>query len=272
MVSTVIRSTRVMTLLSSLVLLCLLPVCAASNDQQLVEQARACIEKRQLTKALYYLDCAEKLNPNNRLIFYNRGRIFNKEEKYELAAEQYTRAIAIEPKYASALTRRAAVYIELKQYKRALDDLHRSLTIRPNDADAYSIQTRAYCDLGENSLALKSANKLIALSPERSNYVVRARIKMNLHDYKSAIEDLTCASVGNRRDDEAYLLRAQSHEALRNYKEAIADYTRIIEFNKNDEVAHQMRGDVYLKTGALEKSIADYSRAIELSPEPGAAL
>lgn len=248
------------------------PILAITDEQQLVVQARDCIEKQQLPKALYYLDCAQRLNPGDRLIYYNRGRVFHKQEKYEEAVEQFNLAIAIEPNYHSAIKKRAVACIELKRYKDALADFARALSLHPDDAETYSGRTRAYCDLGESKLALKDADKLIKLAPDRANYVVRARIKINLNDHKGAIDDLTRAAATNKRDDEAYLLRAGCHEALGAYKLALADYSRIIAFNKKDEMAYEKRGDIYLKLGDSVKAVDDYTNAIKFSPERNASL
>jgi|JI9StandDraft_2_1071091.scaffolds.fasta_scaffold27979_1 tetratricopeptide (TPR) repeat protein len=249
-----------------------MPSHALSDDQQLVEQARECIEKKELRKALYYIDCAQKLNPRNRTIYYNRGRIFNKQEKYKEAFDQFTKAIGLDPNYTSAIKRRGVVCIELRQYKEALADFDHALSIDPADPEPYAGRTRAYCDLGENKLALKNVDELIKLAPDRANYVVRARIKMNLRDHKGAIADCTRAAASNKRDDEAYLLRAQCHEALGNYKSALADYSHMLDFNKKDEMAYLKRGDVHLKLGEADKAVADYTNAIKYSPEANASM
>ncbi len=249
-----------------------MPSFAISDDQQLINQARESIEKLQYTKALYYIDCAERLNPKNRAIYYNRGRIYNKQEKYKEALEQFSLAIDLDPKYYSAIKKRAVVCIELKLYKNALADFERALSVEPNDPEIFAGRTRAYCDMGENKLALKDADKLIKLAPDRANFVVRGRIKISLHDYIGAIDDFTRASTFTKSDDEAYLLRAQCYEATGQDKLALADYSRIIAFNPKDEMAYQKRGDLFLKFGDCDKAVADYSNAIKFSPEKNAAL
>lgn len=249
-----------------------MPGFAVSDDQQLINQARENIEKLQYTKALYYIDCAERLNPKNRAIYYNRGRIYNKQEKYKEALEQFSMAIDLDPKYYSAIKKRAVVCIELKLYKNALADFERALSIDPNDPEILAERTRAYCDMGENKLALNDADKLIKLAPDRANFVTRGRIKISLHDYKGAIDDFTRAATYTKNDDEAYLLRAQCYEATGQDNLALADYSHIIAFNKNDEMAYQKRGDLYLKSRNFDKAVADYSNAIKFSPEKNASL
>lgn len=248
------------------------PSIALSNDEQLIMQARECIEKQQLTKALYYIDCAERLNPKNRAIYYNRGRIYNKQGKHKEAVEQFSLAIDLDPNYSSALKKRAVACIELKLYKEALADFSRSLSLQPDDPEIYAGRTRAYCDLGENKLALKDANRLIELAPDRANFVVRARIKIALQDHNGAISDLTRAAANSKGDDESLLLRAACYQALDKDKLALADYSRIIQFNPKDEMAYQKRGDVYLKLGDFERAVADYTNAIKFSPEKNASL
>lgn len=259
-------------LMLATIVLAQIPSHALSADQQLIEQARECIEKQDLKTALYYIDSAQKLNPRNRTIYYNRGRIFNKQEKYKEAFEQFTKAIGLDPKYTSAIKRRGVVCIELRQYKEALADFDHANSIDPADPEPYAGKTRAYCDLGENKLALKNVDELIKLAPDRANYVIRARIKMKLRDHKGAIADCTRAAASNKRDDEAYLLRAQCHEALGNYKLALADYSHMLDFNKKDEMAYLKRGDVYLKLGESDKAVADYTNAIKYSPEANASM
>jgi tetratricopeptide (TPR) repeat protein len=55
---------------------------------------------------------------------------------YDLALKDYTRAIALKPDYASAFVNRGMCYFATNQYKEAAQDFTRALELNPQDEGA----------------------------------------------------------------------------------------------------------------------------------------
>jgi tetratricopeptide (TPR) repeat protein len=157
-------------------------------------------------------------------------------EKREAVA-QFSRAVALNPRYVIAYFMRALAKNQLNDSQGALADLNKALSLNPKDAPAY--YGRAI--LKENQLndpqgALADYNKVISLSPKD-------------------------ALAYNNRGNLKYL-------KLNDPQGALADYNEAISLKPKDANAYVNRGNLkYLKLNDPQGALADYNRAISLKPK-----
>ena len=69
--------------------------------------------------------------------YFNIAKINNSNVEYQLAIDNYTRAIKIDPDYSTAYYNRGNTYKELENYKNAIADYTRAIKIDPDFANAY---------------------------------------------------------------------------------------------------------------------------------------
>jgi tetratricopeptide (TPR) repeat protein len=74
------------------------------------------------TGAVNDMNEAIKLNPDERYFYVDRGDFLFNLDKFDLALNDYTKALSIFDKHTPARLGRAKTYIELKRYKEAFDD------------------------------------------------------------------------------------------------------------------------------------------------------
>lgn len=99
--------------------------------------------------ALRYLDLAVGLNPNDAILYNNRGLTKRDLGRYENAVEDYSRAIELYPKYAVAYNNRGVANYELAQYEKAIKDYTQAIRLDPKFVDAYFNQALANYQLDE---------------------------------------------------------------------------------------------------------------------------
>jgi len=90
--------------------------------------------------ALLVMSCMQTDATNKELTaieYYNRGVVYVDLGKYQLALDDYSSAIRINPDYAKAYNNRGGVYVDLGKYQLALDDYSSAIRINPDDAKAY---------------------------------------------------------------------------------------------------------------------------------------
>ena len=63
---------------------------------------------------------AQKLNPDDAIVYNDFGLIYMDKEDYELAAQSFEKAIALKPDYALAKNNLGSVYLSLKKWDRAI--------------------------------------------------------------------------------------------------------------------------------------------------------
>ena len=85
--------------------------------------------------------------------FYDSGKLYHIDGQHELAIQDYTEAIRLDPQYAIAYRGRGVVYSDLGQHQRSIQDYDEAIRLDPLDADAYSNRGVAYSDLGQHELA-----------------------------------------------------------------------------------------------------------------------
>ena len=69
--------------------------------------------------------------------YFNIAKINNSNVDYQLAIDNYTKAIKIDPDYVKAYYNRGLAYKELENYKNAIADYTRAIKIDPDFANAY---------------------------------------------------------------------------------------------------------------------------------------
>ena len=69
--------------------------------------------------------------------FYDSGKLYHIDGQHELAIQDYTEAIRLDPQYAIAYYTSGYAYYDLGQYERSIQDYDEAIRLDPLDAIAY---------------------------------------------------------------------------------------------------------------------------------------
>ena len=70
--------------------------------------------------------------------YFDKGFDYAKSGQYQLAIDNYTKCLRIDPDYAHAYYNRGLSYIKSKNYEDAIADFTRAISIDPDHADTYN--------------------------------------------------------------------------------------------------------------------------------------
>jgi Flp pilus assembly protein TadD len=119
-------------------------------------------KKGDFANALENYRKALELDHNHASVFNNIGSIYLRvylakrdERAYRLAMDNFTRAIAIDPRLFAAYNSRGAAYKFKNQVDKAIDDWKKTIEINPNFIDAYFNIGISYLGMGDKVSALK---------------------------------------------------------------------------------------------------------------------
>jgi len=168
-----------------------------------------------------------------------RGNTYYKLAEFELAIQDYNRALKLDPSYMFAISRRAAAEIQLKNYQAAADDLTKYLTEDPQSSTS----------LVNRGIVFKRLNKLDAA----------------LHDLNAAVKIAPQDSI-------ALAERGDVLEKMGNSAQALADLNASLALKSDDPYSLQTRAGVFTAIGKFDSAFQDYDRIVQLRPNDPAAL
>jgi tetratricopeptide (TPR) repeat protein len=164
---------------------------------------------------------------------YDRGCDYLHDGYYDLAIDELTKAIELDPNNAMSYDRRGIAYGEICEYDNAISDFNTAIEIDDTYAGAYNNRALAYYKKDVLGRAIIDYNKAIELSPDISVF---------------------------------YSNRGLAHYYSDEYIEAIADFNTAIELGPDDLETYTYRGEACAAIGEFDKAIADFDRAIALNP------
>jgi len=138
--------------------------------------------------AMLDFEQASRMDPNLSLAYGGLASVRLKRNQFNLAIEDYSAALLINPAAWSYLGR-GSTYAYMHDYDAATRDLDRAIRFG-SGADAYYWRGRCYIEKGDYDRALKDFGQAIRLQPNAAwSYGGRATVHAWRHEYDEAIRD-----------------------------------------------------------------------------------
>lgn len=155
--------------------------------------------------ALTYFSQAIRFMPGFAVSYFNRGMVYLKMGKHELAESDFKNAFSLSLDKSIVALMLGITNLELGQQNEALRKFDSA--ILENDTTGYLYFYRAQSKkmLGDYGGAFTDVNRSISLEPEKaSNYLLRGNIYLMFSDYREAIDDFSTAISLFPQYSEAY--------------------------------------------------------------------
>ena len=173
-----------------------------------------------------------------------------------------------------AWLRKAANWLERGQgsppvdYAKKIADYTKAIRLDPKDATAYYNRGNLWEAKGDYDKAIADYNEALQLDPKYAYaYNSRGNVWKAKGDYDKAIADYNKALRLDPKYVYAYNNRGTVWKAKGNYDKAIADYNDALRLDPKDAYAYNSRGNVWKAKGNYDNAIADYNEALRLDPE-----
>jgi uncharacterized caspase-like protein len=109
---------------------------------------------------------AIRLDPKLASAYGGRGYAYYEQKEYDLAIADYSKAIRFDPTYAVIYNNRGMSYFEQKEYDLAIADFNEAIKLDPNFASAYNNRGLIYAAQKEYDLAIAAYSEAIRLDPK----------------------------------------------------------------------------------------------------------
>ena len=110
---------------------------AEDHANALLRQGIQHAEKGDVDQALESFDAALKLVPDNPVIHYNRGLVFQKTGAGEMALEEYRAVVEVDSAFTEAWVNQAFTLISLRRFEEALESADRAIRLEGNSPSAW---------------------------------------------------------------------------------------------------------------------------------------
>ncbi|NWG21810.1 MAG: tetratricopeptide repeat protein [Chloroflexi bacterium] len=194
---------------------------------------------------------------------------------YELAIDDYTRAIELDPANARIYNNRALAHQALGQIDAALDDLFTATELDPAYVRAYRNRVALLEQAGNDQRLLAGDYGRLAELEPASAGVYRYRQGVILHtlrDFAAARAAYDAALTAEPQQVDALYERALLSYAEGRLPDAIADLNRAIQLSPRATNAYYARGLARNAAGDQAGAIADLGQALALNPTYAEAL
>ena len=217
---------------------------------------------------------SEGIKDNNKLaiIYFTRALCYENLKQPDMAIEDYSKVISLNPQYRNAYWNRGVLYDRKESFQAALDDYTKAIALTQDNNSLLIL----YCNVAYDNAKLNQPQRALAadstamlLNPGYSRaYTLKGMIHLSLKKYPQAIDDYTTAINTDDRSNikrlaYCYIDRADAKSKNNQLKDAINDYSYAINLDPQNGHAYWNRGGTYNKHGDYELVTSDYTKAME---------
>jgi tetratricopeptide (TPR) repeat protein len=190
-----------------------------------------------------------------------------KKANYEVAINNYSRAISLDPNIEFAYMKLAHIYnYKLIDSYKAIEISNRLLKINPNSYDAFLNIGIAYENQKDFKKADQYYSKCIKIDPfDTDGYYWRGCLRSATGFTDLAIEDYTKGLEIDPNDTDILIARAEEYFYEKNdLKSALKDYNLVIELDMYELDAYRDRSEILIIQKKYKEAIEDLNVAISL--------
>lgn len=208
---------------------------------------------------------AARRNPQNAGAFYVLGRINYERSQYEVAVENFNKAIQNDNVNGEYFFWRGKAYYQLDKNVLAQADFNHAINFDKTKHEYYFFRgiTQAYSGLPQN--ALLDFDKAISLNKSSDAYYFqRASAHLSLQNYQKCLEDIELA-VSMNNDPDYKFIRGLAYFMTGKFLEARKDLEEYINVYPDEEDAFYLLAKIYDQEGKKEEAKKNFSKYLSLT-------
>jgi tetratricopeptide (TPR) repeat protein len=232
------------------------------------------IDARREKEVISYADRALALNGRLDNAYMCKGMMYLKQNQYQQAIDQFTKAVKVNHLNADAYNRLGVAYGKLGDVEEELASYRTAVEVQPGDSlSAFrlgELLQQKYGDLRQAGVYFQKAHQ--ADPSDYQSISSYGFTLMQLREYDKALA--VCAAMKQKFPDRPYnfVLQADCLLAMKKYREAIDCYQKAQEEGRRtgeqsmDFHAFSELGSAYAKLSQWEPGIAAYRQALSIKP------
>ncbi len=206
--------------------------------------------------------------PNAFLLHNLMGGAHTGLKQYDDAVACFTKALQINPSYASAHNNMGNALKDKGDSRAAINSYKNALRVKPDFAEAHSNMGNALKNIGDLDAALASYRNALQLSPTLSvSHNNMGIVLKDLGELEAAIESYNKALQLRPNYAEAYNNKGLALHNQGDLDAAIGSYQQALQHRSDYAGAYCNLGNALRETGAMEAATDCYREALQLQPD-----
>ena len=252
--------------------------------------------QNRLDESLQVLNTAQKVGPENFMIYSLRAEVYRTKKQTAQAEKDYAQALKINPEAHSVYAQRSTYFYQFDRLQSALKDIDQALYLNKKVGYYYYLKAfilgkmnkwqqakeeidkaiavkgkyglfywaRGICfeALGFKDKALQEYTLAIQYGFEVQSYVARGVLNYKQGNIELAEEDLKQAIAVQTNNPMAYLYLGKINYINKNIPLAESQFAQALRFNKLDPELYYSLGNFYASVEEHKKAISQYTQAI----------
>jgi len=230
----------------------------------------------QYQEAAVQYEAASRISPNEFAAHYNLGVIYSRSGEFALAAQEYRKALDIEPSSSDAMAGMGWALFKVGKADDAIEQLKAASAVKPDEVEIYNKLAIVYTSQKNEQGAEEAWIQVLRLQPSNTTAMISLA---NLYFPKEAVTkdsqkpqvqkalDLyEKAAAANPNLAEAHVGVGICSDRLGDVDAAMREYREAIRLNGNLAVAYYNLGAALEKKNQPQEAEAQYRKALELDP------
>ena len=216
---------------------------------------------------------AIKSEPNNIAMYNDLGICYYVTNNYNKAIETYENALKINPEYATAYNNLGIIYFDTQNIEKSIISYKKAIEFNPKYADAYNNLGNLYSSVEKYENAIENYKKAIDLDVNHfSAYNNLGLTLFAIENYNAAIDCYKKALTINPQYSDSYNNLGHVYLEIKEFDLAIANVKKALEFNPENAEAYNNLGLLYYNKKLFDLSVNSYEKAIRLKQNFYAAI
>ena len=215
----------------------------------------------------------QKKFPNSVLIYNICGGAYTELEQFDLAIENYKKALLVKPDYADAFCNIGIVQQKKGELKTAIQNYKKAIKINPLHVRAHYNMGISYKTKGDPEGAIACYKQAIKLQPNHAEaYNNMGTAFSDGNKLQKAIDCFKQAVDFKPTYAEAHHNMGNALKELKKFEEAIGAYNKALSLKPNQAETYRNLGMSLHGLGKLEEAVDSYNTALSIKPNFAAAL
>lgn len=275
------------------------------NAEMYYRRAVSYFNLKYLDRALIDMNDAIKLNDQNPLYQFYKGKVCYAMNKTLDAEKAYLSAVVLKPDYTESQMALGELYYIVKKHTESVNQLNNVLAITPDNTEAHFLKGMNFKEMGDTAKSIASFQKALEFDNNNYNAAIQLGRIFTERGDKAAYDYLTAAIKMQKRNTEGYFARAYYFQKTGQFQKALFDYRKVVDIDPSSDLAYYnvgcinfdvkqykeaqrsfniciqmnnqntrayyMRGLIHEIEGNLKEARLNYEYALELEPEFGLA-